>query len=266
MKHIYHRFLQVVQSLDLRETRRKDESYNASWKARGGVGAFMMLARKWDRIEPMAAGVKYDIFAKIADQAGPHQGDDGTLIAEIRDLRRYLLLVEAWAIDQGWVQAETPSQADIVHVFAAALGIEYTDARARLLNWAHGVDTYRPVAPPAQGRLDVVSEPLELSPRAAEGSAGGTVAADGSSGLDEPLNVPNYALAEDDEKPQMPVLELSHQRQPRCATAAEYEAIKHQTVPAGSMKDLFWIVLYKAEPNADGRWDMLSIHHEEYGN
>lgn len=65
----------------------RDQEYNASWKARGGVGAFMMLARKWDRLEPMVARYHYDIFAML--EAHPDRIDD------VRDLRRYLALVEA---------------------------------------------------------------------------------------------------------------------------------------------------------------------------
>ena len=30
---------------------KKDDFYGSSWKKRGGIGAFMMLARKWDRLE-----------------------------------------------------------------------------------------------------------------------------------------------------------------------------------------------------------------------
>jgi hypothetical protein len=69
----------------------KDTSYGGSWKKRGGVGAFMMLARKWDRLETMLAK-DYDIFKAIDLD---YSGNDGTILAEVRDLRRYLLLVEA---------------------------------------------------------------------------------------------------------------------------------------------------------------------------
>jgi len=85
-------------------------SYGDSWKKRGGVGAFMMLARKWDRLEmaldptrvpgdireapisehsnvPVPA---YDIFSAIAAD----KRAEG-IIDDIRDLRRYLLLVES---------------------------------------------------------------------------------------------------------------------------------------------------------------------------
>jgi len=65
-------------------------SYGNSWKQRGGVGAFMMLARKWDRMENRVARVGYDVFeAVIQDQRAEGVIDD------IRDLRRYLMLVEA---------------------------------------------------------------------------------------------------------------------------------------------------------------------------
>ena len=50
---------------DVDALEKAEESYGNSWRQRGGVGAFMMLARKWDRID-------------------------------IQDLRRYLLLVEEY--------------------------------------------------------------------------------------------------------------------------------------------------------------------------
>ena len=63
--------------------------YKDSWKRRGGIGAFMMLARKWDRLENSAKHFGWDIFkALIADRR-----PEG-LIDDIRDLRRYLELVE----------------------------------------------------------------------------------------------------------------------------------------------------------------------------
>ena len=36
---------------DVQKLHEAEKSYGNSWKQRGGVGAFMMLARKWDRIE-----------------------------------------------------------------------------------------------------------------------------------------------------------------------------------------------------------------------
>jgi hypothetical protein len=65
------------------------QSYGHSWKSRGGVGAFMMLARKWDRLENRLRKCLWDIFRAIAtDDRGEGVIDD------VRDLRRYLMLVE----------------------------------------------------------------------------------------------------------------------------------------------------------------------------
>ena len=67
-----------------------EKSYGDSWKKRGGIGAFMMLARKWDRIENQVNDYTYDIFLALDEDKRPEG-----LIDDIRDLRRYLLLVEA---------------------------------------------------------------------------------------------------------------------------------------------------------------------------
>lgn len=83
-------FLDVVLDTDHDYIIKRDQEYNASWLARGGVGAFMMLARKWDRMEPMVAKYGYDIFAML--EAHPDRIDD------VEDLCRYLTLVRSeWA-------------------------------------------------------------------------------------------------------------------------------------------------------------------------
>lgn len=104
-------YLEAVAAEDVAHLREKERTYGGSWKKRGGVGAFMMLARKWDRLEGMlslknAVGLDtilfggYDIFGSIEVDAS---GKDGTALAEIRDLRRYLLLVEAEMVARGIV-------------------------------------------------------------------------------------------------------------------------------------------------------------------
>jgi hypothetical protein len=81
--------LNAVATADIDQLVRKDAEYGSSWKRRGGVGAFMMLARKWDRIEPQVKAHGYDIFAAVtADNRAEGLRDD------IGDLRRYLMLVE----------------------------------------------------------------------------------------------------------------------------------------------------------------------------
>lgn len=95
----YLNALALISKEDVEGLLKAQESYGDSWKRRGGVGAFMMLARKWDRLEQaMTARVeapkggsldRYDIFTRTMSD-GRAEG----LIDDIRDLRRYLLLVE----------------------------------------------------------------------------------------------------------------------------------------------------------------------------
>jgi len=82
--------IKEIASYDAEILESAEKSYGNSWKKRGGVGAYMMLARKWDRIENQAKKFNYDIFETIYDD--PSQ--EG-IIDDIGDLRRYLFLVEA---------------------------------------------------------------------------------------------------------------------------------------------------------------------------
>ena len=83
---------------DMRIVRAKELTYRGSWKKRGGAGAFMMLARKWDRIENIAEACGYDVFGKIQEQG--LRAADGELLAEVQDLRRYLMQLEAEMIER----------------------------------------------------------------------------------------------------------------------------------------------------------------------
>lgn len=85
--------LDLVQSIctdDCKVLREKGVHYGDSWKKRGGVGAFMMLARKWDRLENYMEKNGYDIF-----KLGEEDSRDESVLDDIQDLRRYLLLVES---------------------------------------------------------------------------------------------------------------------------------------------------------------------------
>lgn len=75
----------------------KGKTYGSSWRKRGGVGAFMMLARKWDRIENQMEAAGYDIFEPVRKEMVASTVDG--LLDDIRDLRRYLLLVEGHVMD-----------------------------------------------------------------------------------------------------------------------------------------------------------------------
>ena len=79
--------LLVIAERDVRTLEEKGKAYGDSWKRRGGTGAFMMLARKWDRLENQAEAHSFDVFAAIRD-------DPDGVLDDIRDLRCYLLLVE----------------------------------------------------------------------------------------------------------------------------------------------------------------------------
>jgi hypothetical protein len=97
-------YLTHVNRSDRLVLKHKEATYGGSWKKRGGVGAFMMMARKWDRLENIVAHLHhYDVFDAILTH--PH-GNDGTVLAEVRDLRRYLLLVEAEMVARGVVSPE----------------------------------------------------------------------------------------------------------------------------------------------------------------
>lgn len=98
-------YLKDVADQDVMSIREAEKNYGSSWKKRGGVGAFMMLARKWDRLENAlkpndktgysasaynSRCVPWDILEALNIDDRPEG-----IIDDIRDLRCYLLLVEA---------------------------------------------------------------------------------------------------------------------------------------------------------------------------
>jgi len=96
MKHI-----SSIAQEDVKALEEAEKHYGGSWKRRGGVGAFMMLARKWDRLENKVQDQNWDIFECV-------EMDDRSegIIDDIRDLRRYLMLVEAECRAVGWEAAQ----------------------------------------------------------------------------------------------------------------------------------------------------------------
>ena len=81
--------MRVIAQNDVDKLETAEKSYGTSWRHRGGVGAFMMLARKWDRIENQVKKVAYDIFEAYENDTRAEG-----ILDDIQDLRRYLLLVE----------------------------------------------------------------------------------------------------------------------------------------------------------------------------
>lgn len=112
---------------DVRGLVKAESKYGQSWRKRGGCEAFFNLSRKMDRIEVAAAKAGHDIFKAVhMNPAGDGTigGKDG-LLDDIRDLRRYLLLVEDHVLNvepmekmiEGIMQRRPPEteQEKIVH-------------------------------------------------------------------------------------------------------------------------------------------------------
>lgn len=86
----YREHIETIAMEDAKLVAQKDAEYGASWKKRGGVGAFMVMSRKIDRLEEQCRRHGYDIFKAIRDDS---TGE--SLVDTIRDLRCYLDLIEA---------------------------------------------------------------------------------------------------------------------------------------------------------------------------
>ncbi len=81
---------------DVAELQARYLSYGDSWKQRGGVGAYMVGIRKYDRLCTQAAHFDGRIRETLIAQAFDPDGALDDLI----DLRRYLYLWEAVALDE----------------------------------------------------------------------------------------------------------------------------------------------------------------------
>lgn len=86
----YREFIPTIAAEDTERVLQKDKEYGASWKRRGGVGAYMVMIRKVDRLEEQCKKHGYDIFKACRDTS---TGEG--LLDTIRDLRSYLDLIEA---------------------------------------------------------------------------------------------------------------------------------------------------------------------------
>ena len=84
--------IEKLTQLDVAQLRHAEKSYGDSWRSRGGVGAFMMLARKFDRIENQSMKCHWDVVGAILDDPS-----STGILDDIRDLRCYLFLVEEYA-------------------------------------------------------------------------------------------------------------------------------------------------------------------------
>jgi hypothetical protein len=108
MEHL--NFLGAVAVADVEEVRRKESTYMGSWKKRGGTGAYHVSIRVVDRLQKIVEDqFNCDIFAAI--KADP-SGADGSVLAQVRDYRRYLMLIEAEMMSKGIVADPAKGKAE----------------------------------------------------------------------------------------------------------------------------------------------------------
>lgn len=217
----------------------KDRSYGASWKRRGGIGAFMMMARKWDRLEVFMEEMGYDIFRGI--EVAP-EGEDGSVLAEVRDLRRYLALVEAEMVSRG-----------VVHVKKLVMSARQTAVQGSLdLRPAPGAGGTVPATPP---------EPVGAAPEPSAPGAATPIAGAAPERPGTPLDGGQHARHEDEED-ELP-FSRDVRRESFLLTNKEWEMLADETVHAGSATGVRWQDMYRQQD--DGRWLMLHTYSEEYG-
>jgi len=93
----YLEFLLATAESDVEALVEAEKSYGNSWKKRGGANAWFMLCRKFDRMEIQCKSHHWDVFEAIDADQRPEG-----IIDDIRDLRRYLLLVECEMLARGF--------------------------------------------------------------------------------------------------------------------------------------------------------------------
>lgn len=105
---MYLNWLQEIADSDVASLEKSEKNYGDSWKKRGGVGAYMMACRKFDRLEKaMSEHYGYDVFNGIE---GDNRGEG--ILDDIRDLRRYLMLIEAEMCDRGAIEPSSTTRSN----------------------------------------------------------------------------------------------------------------------------------------------------------
>jgi len=193
MNHL--NFLDAVAIGDVQELRRKEATYQGSWKKGGGRNAWAMIQRKIDRLAVMmrrpdapdhfnmqnvddtiaalrrrdpvpgtlqatADMIQYlrdsyvagNIFALIRSDP---TGADGSALAEVRDLRRYLVLVEAEMMARGVVP---PPARPLETKITVTVGDEVRQEPASVVSDPAHLDYYPWLAAPADISRDFPSQ------------------------------------------------------------------------------------------------------------
>lgn len=94
------KFIEEIAQEDASGLIKAHRSYGDSWKKRGGIGAYLIMIRKFDRMERAAEKVDYDIVQAVRDDPRTEG-----VIDDIRDARRYLMLIESWLRELGLVKS-----------------------------------------------------------------------------------------------------------------------------------------------------------------
>ena len=105
------RRLRALLERDLKSLMQKERDYGRSWMRRGGIGAYMVSVRKFDRIEKAIEREgegQYDIFARIKQDSR----EEG-ILDDIRDYRAYLLLIEEELMYRGAIPDVLPRVSDM---------------------------------------------------------------------------------------------------------------------------------------------------------
>jgi hypothetical protein len=90
MSNEYLNYLADLATDDVQKLQEAQKNYGDSWKKRGGVGAYMVMVRKFDRLDNYMPSFDYDIFKALETDSR-----DESVLDDIHDARRYLLLIEA---------------------------------------------------------------------------------------------------------------------------------------------------------------------------
>jgi len=99
----FERMLRIARN-DVQELKAAEKSYGVSWRKRGGMGAFMMLARKWDRIENQVKPENYDIFSSY-EKDKRQEGLSFPLMKKINDKKDYWMIFKTFVVIYCWLKS-----------------------------------------------------------------------------------------------------------------------------------------------------------------
>lgn len=141
IQYDYSKFIPAIANRDVELVLRKDKEYGASWLEYGGIGAFFVTVRKWDRIRNQLHRHGWDVFKAYAD------GTTSEAFADtVMDLRGYLFNWEARAIELDLVAPPQPKWVPVRTSLddgqQEAYGAELKEMRRLLTPLSRGEETF----------------------------------------------------------------------------------------------------------------------------